>query len=44
MSPVGGAEERMCVFEIGVGDVRAREVRLDLREEALLALNDDTRK
>jgi hypothetical protein len=44
VSLVGGAEERMCVFEIGVGDVRAREVCLDLRKEVLLALNDDTRK
>ena len=44
MSPVGGAEERMCVFEFGVGDVRAMEVCLNLEKAALLALNDETRE
>lgn len=29
---VGGAEERMCVFEFGVGDARAMEVCLDLEK------------
>lgn len=34
-SPVGGAEERKCVFEFGVGDVRATEICLYLEKEAL---------
>ena len=34
-SPVGGAEERMCVIEFGVGDVRAMEICLHLEKEAL---------
>ena len=32
-SPVGGAEERKCVFEFGEGDVRATEVCLDLEKQ-----------
>ena len=38
VSPVGGAEERMCVFEFGAGDARAMEVCLDLEKEKKKAL------
>ena len=45
MNLVGGVEERMYVFEFGVGDVRVMEICLYLEKKGvILAMNDDTRK
>lgn len=33
-----GAEERMCVFEFGVGDARAREVCLDIGKRGIISV------
>jgi hypothetical protein len=42
---VGGAEERMYVFEFGAGDLRAMEICLYLeKRDVILEMNDDTRK
>ena len=44
---MGGAGERMCVFEFGVGDERAKEVCLDLGKGFISVqylLDNDTRK
>lgn len=38
VNQVGGEEERMCAFGFGVGDVRAREVCLDLEKRDIISV------